>query len=140
MTIVAPDEEGQAMTSEVKDPSNTPQSTGKMILDKLALGELEDRSAPRISLSLPAKLRASNQSAFSVTIKDLSLSGFACHALSSMPLGARCWLKMPGMESMQAEVVWNDGFMIGCSFQNLLNQVVLDSLIARYSEPTVFNI
>ncbi len=140
MTIASPDEEGKAMTSEVKDTSKAPQSKGDMILDDLFLGELEDRSAPRISLSLPAKLRASNASAFSVTVNDLSLSGFACHALSSMPQGTRCWLKMPGMESMQAEVVWNDGFMIGCSFDKLLSQVVLDSLIARYSEPTVFNV
>ena len=140
MTIVTPDEEGKAMTSSVTDASNAPQSMGDMILDDLSLGELEDRSAPRIALSLPAKLRASNASAFSVTVKDLSLSGFACHALSSMPQGTRCWLKMPGLETMQAKVVWNDGFMIGCSFHNLISQVVLDSLIARYSEPTVFNV
>ena len=106
----------------------------------LSLGSLEDRCAPRIPLSLPAKLRASNTSAFNIEIKDLSLSGFACKAVTAMPQGARCWLTMPGMESMQAEVVWNDGIFVGCAFQSLLSQVILDALIARYKEPTAFNI
>ncbi len=106
----------------------------------LPMGEFEDRSAPRVILSLPAKLRPSNSPAFSVMIKDLSLSGFACEAVTSMPQGARCWLTMPGLESMQAEVVWNDGIIVGCSFHNLLNQVVLDALVARYTEPTQYNI
>lgn len=106
----------------------------------MSMGELEDRSAPRIYLSLPAKLRPRNQSAFNVTITDLSLSGFACRAITSMSQGDRCWLTMPGLESMQAEVVWNDGHTVGCSFNNLLNQVVLDALIARYKEPTEYNI
>jgi len=111
--------------------------TDEAILDH---NELEDRSAPRIILSLPAKLRASNSSGINVLIKDLSLSGFACEAVTSMPSGARCWLTIPGLSSMQAEVIWNDGRTVGCAFQNLLNEAVLDSLIARYKIPTKFNI
>lgn len=108
--------------------------------DDINLGILEDRSAPRMILSMPAKLRPSNAKAINVLIRDLSLSGFSCNATTSMPLGTRCWLTMPGMASMQAEVVWNDGIMIGCAFHNLLNQAVLDALIARYSAPTAYNI
>lgn len=118
------------MTIDLQQSSFTP----------LSLGELEDRSAPRVHLSLPAKLRPRNQSAFNVIITDLSLSGFACKAITSMSQGDRCWLTMPGLASMQAEVVWNDSRKVGCSFDNLLNQVVLDALIARYKEPTEYNI
>jgi len=130
VTITPPAKKGVIMTLELKDAADAP----------LSLGDLEDRSAPRIVLSLPAKLRASNMSAFNIVIKNLSLSGFACEAITSMPPGARCWLTMPGMESMQAEVIRNDGFIVGCAFQNLLNQAVLDALIARYTEPTAYNI
>lgn len=123
------------MTLKAKVSSQTPQS-----VENLFFGELEDRSAPRTPLSMPAKLRTTNASAFNVVIKNLSLSGFACEAIASMPTGARCWLTMPGMASMQAEVIWNDGINIGCSFQNLLYQAVLDALTARYNQPTEFNI
>lgn len=125
------------LTAKICDnqKSNYESSTDELVLD-----ELEDRSAPRTILVLPAKLRARNSSAFSVMLKDLSISGFSCKAVTSMSMGEHCWLTMPGMESMQAEVVWNDGITIGCGFQNLLNQAVLDALIARYSEPTQFNI
>ena len=53
---------------------------------------IEDRSAPRIRLDIPAVLRPSGVTGFGVRVINLSLSGFACEATTGMPKGARCWL------------------------------------------------
>lgn len=92
----------------------------------------EDRCAPRHKLRIPASMRPSGSSGFSVIVKDLSISGFACEALTGMKAGTRVWLKLPNMEALQAEIVWNDGTMVGCSFTQLLNEAVMDNIAARY--------
>ncbi len=93
----------------------------------------EDRSAPRLKFRIPAQMRPSGFPGFSVIVKDLSLSGFAAEALTCMKPGSRVFLTLPGLAAQQAEIVWNDGTMIGCSFHNLLNPAVLDSILTRYS-------
>ena len=94
----------------------------------------EDRCAPRMPITIPGKLRASGDRAIPVEVTDLSLAGFACEALTRMPPGTVCWLTLPGLGSLQAEIAWNNRVMIGCSFVNMLSQPVLDSLLARYSQ------
>ena len=97
-----------------------------------ATAAMEDRSAPRIKIQIPASLRQSGSSGFSVMIKDLSLSGFAAEALTGMRQGTRVWIAIPSLSPLQAEVEWNDGIMIGCSFNNLLNPAVLKSILDQY--------
>jgi hypothetical protein len=61
----------------------------------------EDRSAPRIKLKIPAQMRPSGSPAFSVIVRDLSLSGVACEALTGMAAGTRVWLTLPCRASGQ---------------------------------------
>lgn len=93
---------------------------------------LEDRSAPRITLKIPAALRPSGATGFTVVVTSLSLSGFACEAASGIPVGGRCWLALPGLSPLQAEVIWNNGTMVGCAFSNLLNRAILDAILNRF--------
>jgi PilZ domain len=93
---------------------------------------LEDRSAPRVVLNIPATLRPSGVTGFNVRVTNLSLSGFACEATTGMPAGARCWLALPGLSPLQAEVVWNNGQTVGCAFGNVLNRSVLDAILDRF--------
>lgn len=92
----------------------------------------EDRCAPRIALKMPAMLRPSGAHGFQVVVTDLSLGGFSCEAVTGMRPGALCWLTLPGLSGLQAEVAWNDGVRVGCAFANLMNAAVLDNLVARY--------
>ncbi|MCJ8155861.1 PilZ domain-containing protein [Sphingomonas sp. LaA6.9] len=92
----------------------------------------EDRCAPRASVSIPATLRPSGSSGFSVVVTDLSVAGFACQAVTGIKPGMLCWLTLPGLSGLQAEVVWNNGSMVGCAFARLLNQAVLDLVVSRY--------
>ncbi len=99
---------------------------------RYAAAAQEDRSAPRIKLSIPATLRPSGDKGFQVNVIDLSLSGFACKALTSMHPGTRCWLTLPGLSALQAEIVRNDDNIVGCAFANLLSPAVLELIIARF--------
>lgn len=92
----------------------------------------EDRSAPRIKLKIPAQMRPSGSPAFAVIVRDLSLSGVACEALTGMSAGTRVWLTLPGLSALQAKIVWNDGTMVGCEFDNLLNLAVMENILARF--------
>jgi hypothetical protein len=107
---------------------------GRMLEQTLpyATAASEDRSAPRHEVQIAATLRPSGESAFKVTVTNLSSGGFACHALTRIPKGARCWLTLPGLSGLQAEVAWNDGRMVGGAFTNLLATPVLDSIVSRF--------
>ena len=92
----------------------------------------EDRSAPRTKIVIPAQLRASGMRAFQTVVNDLSLSGFSATAVTRMHAGSVCWLTLPGLESLQAEVVWWENGMCGCAFSSLLSPIVHDNILARY--------
>ena len=103
------------------------------VRDPYEIASQEDRSAPRQKLRIDAGLRASGEHPFRVAVTDLSLSGFGCEAVSSLRPGAICWLTLPGMSGLQAEVVWNDGTQVGCAFSNLLARPVLDHILRRHT-------
>ena len=92
----------------------------------------EDRSAPRSKITIPAQLRASGMRAFHTQVNDLSLSGFSATSPNRMHPGAICWLTLPGLESLMAEVIWWEDGVCGCAFANLLSPIVHDNLLARY--------
>ena len=92
----------------------------------------EDRSAPRPRIMIPAQLRASGMRAFQTVVNDLSLSGFSATAITRMHPGSVCWLTLPGLESLQAEVVWWENAMCGCAFSSLLSPIVHDNILARF--------
>jgi hypothetical protein len=90
----------------------------------------EDRCAPRVVLNIAATLRPSGASPFTTNMIDLSISGFAVQAVTGMRAGSLCWLSVGPFKGLQAEVVWNDGQVVGCSFANLLNPAVFNAIIA----------
>ena len=92
----------------------------------------EDRCAPRTKIAIPAQLRASGARSFHTVVNDLSLSGFSATAITRMYPGSVCWLTLPGLESLQAEVVWWENNLTGCAFANLLSPIVHDNILARY--------
>lgn len=92
----------------------------------------EDRCAPRTRIMIPAQLRASGNRGFHTVVNDLSLSGFSATAVNRMHPGSICWLTLPGLESLQAEVVWWENSVAGCAFANLLSPIVHSNILARY--------
>ena len=97
-----------------------------------AMAAEEDRCALRHRLSIPAKMRFSCSSSFAVEVVDISIAGFACDALVQAHPGTLCWLTLPGLGALEAEVVRHDRDGMGCAFKNLLNPAVLDHFAAKY--------
>jgi len=106
--------------------------------DRYAVAAQEDRSAPRSRVTIPGTLRPSGSKGFQVQIKDLSLGGFSATAINRMHVGTVCWLTLPGLESLQAEVVWWENGVVGCAFSQLLSPVVHDNLLARWRGDSVY--
>ncbi|WP_202391582.1 PilZ domain-containing protein [Pontixanthobacter luteolus] len=106
--------------------------------DSYEMAAQEDRCAPRTKMIIPAQLRASGGRAFQTVVHDLSISGFSAAAISRMHPGQVCWISLPGLESLQAEVVWWDNSIVGCAFMELLSPIVHDNILQRYSPSTVY--
>ena len=98
----------------------------------------EDRCAPRTKISIPASLRASGTKGFQTVVHDLSLSGFSAMAVNRLHPGTICWLSLPGLESMQAKVVWWENSLVGCAFETLLSPIILDNIITRWQPDGVY--
>jgi len=92
----------------------------------------EDRCAPRVEVSIPGYIRVVGGKRLATTTRNISLSGFAAIAVARLNIGAKCWLTLPNMESLEAEVVWWDRGIVGCSFRNLFTDSDLDAMIERW--------
>lgn len=104
--------------------------------DRYTLAAQEDRCSPRTKLTIPGQLRASGGRAFQTIVHDLSISGFSAAAINRMHEGQVCWLTLPGLESLQAQVVWWENCQVGCAFTELLSPIVHDNILGRYSGET----
>lgn len=93
---------------------------------------LDDRCTPRLQIKIPATLRASAGRTFQTSICDLTIAGFSASSFNRMNEGAVCWLSLPGLETLQAEVVWWNRSLVGCSFTTMLNPLVYENLIERW--------
>lgn len=100
--------------------------------DRYSVMAQEDRSAPRLRISIPGSLRSSGSKGIQTVINDLSLSGFSAMSVNRMHIGVTCWLTLPGLASQQAEVVWWNNGMVGCAFRHLLSPIVLDTILAEW--------
>jgi len=77
-------------------------------------------------------MRPSGSSGYSVIVRNLSLSGVACEALTGMAAGTQVRLTMPGLMAIQAKVIWNDCNIVGCEFSTMLNSAALQNMLARF--------
>ena len=100
--------------------------------DRYEFAAQEDRSAPRIRLAIPAAFRASGGRSYQTVVQDLSLGGFCCSSVNRLRPGTICWLTLPGLESLQSEVVWCDNTLVVCALSKLLSPIVYDNLRARW--------
>lgn len=102
------------------------------VIGRYEIAAQEDRCSPRHKLQIPAQLRQSGGRGFQTVVHDLSLSGFSATAVSRLHIGSVCWLTLPGLESLQAEVIWWEDSVAGCAFASLMSPIIHDNLLARY--------
>ena len=89
----------------------------------------EARGAQRKDLVVGAGLRQRGAHAITVQVMDLSVTGFRAATHLTLEGGSDIWLKLPGLESLHARVVWQRGHRIGCEFVRPLHPAVLEMLV-----------
>ncbi|WP_089133370.1 pilus assembly protein PilZ [Sphingorhabdus sp. SMR4y] len=99
------------------------------------IGHGEDVSPPHPEIVIPAKMRFSCFHSFPVEVTAISLAGFTCDALQTAHQGTLCWLTLPGLGALEAEVVHCGNQGMACAFKNSLNPAVLDHYIDKYRVP-----
>lgn len=92
---------------------------------------------PSTKLSIPATLRASGGRDLKTVLHDLSITGFSAASMSRLQDGQPCWLTLPDLEKLEAEVVWWDNCIVGCEFSELMSPIVHDNILLRYSNQGV---
>jgi hypothetical protein len=90
---------------------------------------VEGRRVPRADVTLGAGLRQRGAHSVTIQIIDLSTEGFRAATHLDLFPGSDVWLKLPGIESLHARVVWMRGHMLGCQFVRALHPAVLDMVV-----------
>ena len=93
----------------------------------------EARRTERYDLAFRASLRERGASRFTVTVRDLSVTGYKCESSFPLAVGSRVWLTIPGLAPLESIVVWKSEFHYGCAFGAPIHVAVLDH-IARQTK------
>jgi PilZ domain-containing protein len=94
--------------------------------------EKVSRQAQRSKVKpIDVRVRRVGQNAYSVRIFDLSPEGARVEVVERPRVGEQMMLKFDGLEVLQSEVCWIDGFIVGLKFERPLHPAVFDLLLAR---------
>ncbi|MCM8557676.1 PilZ domain-containing protein [Sphingomicrobium sediminis] len=92
------------------------------------------RREERVALEGEVRSRHPGSKAYPTTIRNLSPGG-CCVDLSYSPKhGERLWVTLPGLQPIEAQVCWNDGWTAGCAFTTPLYPAVFDTIRQRMEE------
>jgi PilZ domain len=87
-------------------------------------GRRSDRVAWRGEVQFRSGTRRAN-----VSVCDISPLGAKIQGIFLVHEGDRFFVRLPGMESIEARVAWVSDFEFGCEFVRPLNRAVLDALL-----------
>ena len=90
----------------------------------------EGRRAERRVVNLAARLRDPGASVSDIEVLNLSTDGFMAHAGIVLETGAQVWLKLPGLEPQNSEVVWVEDGKAGFKFSSPLHPATLELVVA----------
>ena len=77
-------------------------------------------------------LRRSGNIGYRVRVFDASCEGCRCEFVERPQIGERVWLKFDGLESMESEVCWIEGFNAGLKFAHAIHPAVFAILLDRF--------
>lgn len=91
-----------------------------------------ERRAVRVAISAEIEVRRSFNGKYPVTVRDCSPQGCCINLLDRVALDETLWIKLPGIESIEAYVCWTRDFVAGVEFIKPLHPAVFDMLIKRF--------
>ena len=89
------------------------------------------REGPRQSVDLECEIRVGARAWRKVRLADLTPGGFQVTILDMPPRGTPVFIRIPGLQMLQAEVRWTKVNTAGCQFASPLAPYIFDHLLAR---------
>ncbi|HEV7233099.1 MAG TPA: PilZ domain-containing protein [Sphingorhabdus sp.] len=90
------------------------------------------RSFERGAVTIPAEIREIGAGKQSVSVIDLSQSGFRMRCIFLIGEGRTVFLTIPGFQSLEAIVAWHHDEYYGCRFVRPLHEAIYDHIIRSY--------
>src|SRR5690348_2344248 len=75
-----------------------------------------ERRSERVALNASVSLRRSGQPNYRVRIFDASLHGCRVEFVERPSVDEQLWVKFEGLQPLEAEVCWVEGFTVGVNF------------------------
>jgi hypothetical protein len=94
------------------------------------LASLTPRRSERHVLEAEVSLRRSKQLSYRVRVFDASLHGCRVEFVERPAIAEQLWVRFDGLQPLEAEVCWIQGFSAGVSFLQPIHPSVFDRLIA----------
>jgi hypothetical protein len=91
----------------------------------------DTRRAKRIPLQCEIEFRRAGETRSMVDLLDLSPNGCCIAPTVRVEPGQTIFLRMPGMEGIQAKVAWVEQWKVGVEFERPMYGPVFDGLVAR---------
>ena len=89
------------------------------------------RRSERISLAAEVVLRRIGRSSFRVTVTDASADGCKVQLIERPGKGEQVLVRFDGLETLQADVCWIDGFTAGLQYARPMHPAVFELLVER---------
>lgn len=99
--------------------------------EKVTAKEHRPRNSERIALSAEVSMRRLGHANFRVSVFDASPEGCKLDLVERPSDGERVLVKFDGLESLEAEICWVDGFTAGLKFIKPMHPAVFDLLVER---------
>jgi len=95
------------------------------------LPHADPRRSIRVPLTADVSLRRSGQLHYQVKVLDLSPHGCRIEFIERPALEEQMWVRFDGLQALEAEVCWVDGFVGGLNFFRPIHPAVFDQLLSR---------
>lgn len=91
----------------------------------------QPRSSDRAMLSADVSLRRLGQNNYRVKVTDVSSEGCKVDLVERPRIGEHMLIKFDGLEVLDAEVCWVEGYIAGLRFERPIHPAVFDLLLQR---------
>ena len=88
-----------------------------------------ERRSERVALDADVSLRRSGQLNYQVRVYDASLHGCRVEFVERPTADEQLWVKFDGLQPLEAEVCWVEGFIAGVNFLQPIHPAVFDRLV-----------
>ena len=95
------------------------------------MGGERPRTSARVSLRAEVQIRRTGTHSYLVDVHDVSPEGCKVELVERPRLDETVWIKFDGMDAMESQVCWVDGFIAGVEFTRPIYPAVFQMLVSR---------